>query len=486
MTTAPVSPAEPSAGGRIVRNAVALGLSRPFTWFSAIGLAVLLPRYLGDVNLGKINFAFAFADWCGLLVSLGISTYLTKEVARREPEAGRLILNALVLRSAVALGVGGVAAAVATLLDFDGLTRQLVYLLTGHMLLVVVSGVLVGGLQGMQRLRIVAVVDAASKMLLLGLVALFLSRGDGPIGVAVAYVLSDVLLIGAYLYALRRLGGLRGTIDLSIWRALVLGGMPFLLWEAALLTYARVDVLLLAIFTHDAVLGWYHAAYRLISIPLFIPAVVMTAIFPALSATAKDVALFSAIARRGVRVGLLVTLPMALGLMVLADKVVEFLGYPPEFRNSVTPIVLLAPSLPLVAVNMIVGSVLVARDRQRSWALVGVGAAVINPALNLLAIPYTQAQFGNGAIGAAAVTSFTEVFLLVAGQYLLPKGIIDTGTALNALKCLLVGLTMAAVVWNVRELPVIFGVLVGAVVYVAGCFLVGAVSLDDLRRLRRA
>src|SRR5688572_10961315 len=158
----------PSPAGRIIRNAAALGMARPLTWASAIGLTILLPRFLGDVNLGKVNFAFAFADWCGLLVSFGISTYLTKEVARRG-EAGSLITNALIFRLALALLVGIGAAAVATVIGYDELTLQLVYLLTAHMLLMVVSGVLTGGLQGLEQMRSVAVVDATSKGLLLGL-----------------------------------------------------------------------------------------------------------------------------------------------------------------------------------------------------------------------------------------------------------------------------------------------------------------------------
>ena len=227
-----------------------------------------MPRFLGDENLGKINLAFAFADWCGLLASLGITTYLTKEVARRGAAGGSVVLNALVLRFGLALGVGGLAMVVASLLDYDDLTRQLVYLLSAHMLLCVVAGVLVGGLQGMQQLRVVAVIDAVSKALQFVLIAAVLLAGYGAIAVAVAFVVSDAFAILCYLWAVHRHGGLRGRLELRTWRSLALGGMPFLVWETALLTYARIDVLILAMFSPAAVLGWYHAAYRLISIPL--------------------------------------------------------------------------------------------------------------------------------------------------------------------------------------------------------------------------
>jgi O-antigen/teichoic acid export membrane protein len=232
------------------------------------------------------------------------------------------------------------------------------------------------------------------------------------------------------------------------------------------------------------VLGWYNAAYRIISIPLFFPVIVMTVIFPALSAAAKDPALFRSIARRGVHTVVLATVPAALGLMILADKLIDFLGYPESFAGSVIPIVLLATTLPLVAVNMIVGSALAAQDRQRQWAVAGVGAAILNPALNLLAIPYTQTEFGNAGIGAAAVTAFTEVYLLIAGQYFLPRGIFDLSTVTGALKCLLAGCAMAAVVWLVRDLPILLSVPVGVLVYGGASLVLGTVSLGDVRRVR--
>jgi O-antigen/teichoic acid export membrane protein len=144
----------------------------------------------------------------------------------------------------------------------------------------------------------------------------------------------------------------------------------------------------------------------------------------------------------------------------------------------------LSAALPLVGMNMIVGSALNAKDRQRQWALTGVAAAILNPALNLLAIPYTQTTFGNGAIGAAAVTSCTEIFMFIVGQFLLPRGVLTWQTATGVLKCMMVGLVMAAVVWTARGLPILLTISLGAVVYAAGSLLVGTVSIHDLARVR--
>lgn len=475
---------ETTAASRIIGNAFALSLARPFTWLAAIGLTVLLPRYLGDSDLGKMNFAFAFADWTGLFSSFGIATYLTREIARRRSEAAGIVLNALLLRLVLGVVIGAAAVALATVLGFDTLTRNLIYLLTIHMLLMVFMGVLVGALQGVEKLRIVALIDAVSKLIQLALVALVLLQGYGAIAVAVVYVISDLFAIVCTLYAVWRHVGLRGPVVFRMWGTMLRGSLPFLVWETALLTYARIDIVILSFFVQDAVIGWYGVAYRLISIPLIVPVVLMTAIFPALSAAAGNPELFNSIARRSVQAAVLVTMPMALGLMLLARPIIDLFGYPEVFRNATVPTVLLAASLPLVGTNMILGSVLGAVDRQKQWALAGVGAAIFNPALNLFAIPYTQGEFGNGGIGAAAVTSLTEVFLLSAALWLLPRGVLSRSTLRSIAGCAASGAAMAGVVWLARDLSILVSIPLGALVYAAAVLLFRGVSIADLRVLR--
>src|SRR5262249_50393352 len=199
------------------------------------------------------------------------------------------------------------------------------------------------------------------------------------------------------------------------WRTIFLGGLPFFVWQAALVIYGQTDALILSMLTRDAVVGWYAAAYRIVTIPLFMPTIIMTVVFPALSAATHDRRAYSAIAQRALRVVLLARTPIVVGVMLPPGRLLDQLGYPAEFDPSIVPIILLAPHVLLVGIDMVIGTVLNTRDRQRQWAMAGVAAAVFNPALNLLLIPLAQSRLGNGAIGASTVTTLTELFMLVIG-----------------------------------------------------------------------
>jgi O-antigen/teichoic acid export membrane protein len=132
---------------------------------------------------------------------------------------------------------------------------------------------------------------------------------------------------------------------------------------------------------------------------------------------------------------------------------------------------------------MVIGAVLVARDRQRAWTAVGVAAAILNPLVNLVAIPYTQAAFGNGAIGAAAVTSLTELFMMVMGLRLVPAGTFDRSVLLSTARVLLACVPVAAVAWLTREQPLIVPIALGGIAYAIACLLTRAVTVADVRAI---
>jgi hypothetical protein len=172
---------------------------------------------------------------------------------------------------------------------------------------------------------------------------------------------------------------------------------------------------------------------------------------------------------------------MAFGILMLADKIIGFLGYPAEFYNSVPPMILLALHVPLAGIDMVIGTVLATSGKQRAWAFTGVAAAVLNPAANLVAIPLTQSMFGNGSIGAALITTVTELFMLGVGLRLLPAGIVMPSTLRYIARCVVAGIIMSIAVWFVRDMPIAVPVAVGAIAYAAMSFALRTLTVREVR-----
>ena len=468
--------------GLILQNILTLGSSQIFTLASSAVLVLVLPRFLGDVNLGKFAFALAYTGFFGLATNLGIGTYLTKEVARNPSRMAAYAQNAIIVRLPMAALAAVLGITLINLLGYDELTRRTVYVLFLNMTLMTIYDIVLASFQGLQEMRPLAVSQVVLKVVNSALITTLLITGHGPVEIALASGLSVGIGLAVALFAYPGRVKLHVSIEPSLWRSLILGGFPFFVWQASNLIYARVDILMLSALTHDAVIGWYSTAYRSVSIIAFIPVIIMTVVFPALSAAAtKDLRQFNTIARRALQAVLIGTVPIAVGIILLSDNLMGLL-YPPEFSGSVPIMVILALNVPIIGADMIIGTALIARDKQRQWAFVAVGAAFLNPAMNAFLIPVTQSAYGNGAIGAATATLLTEMYLMAMGLRLLPGGVFDSTTLSTTLRVVAAALLMAGPVWVTRDMPIVVPVAVGVLVYGGSCLLLRAVFIRDFRQ----
>jgi O-antigen/teichoic acid export membrane protein len=474
-----------SAYARVVQSILTLGAGQVLTWIGAVVLLVLLPRYLGDENLGKLTFAWALTALFGIVADLGVTTFLAKEIARDRTLVGPLLKSVLVSRLPLSAFAAGGAAAFVTIAGYDEVTRQIVYVLSLGIVVGSFANVLGAALQGLQRMRALTASMATGKLLQSGLVAALLLNGAGPLEVAITTVFATTVGMAISGIALRRELSSKSPISRTMFAGAVAGGLPFFVGQAALMFYGQIDFVLLGLLTRDAVVGWYAAAYRLIMLPAFIPIIVTTAVLPALSALSRDPAQFGGLARRSLQLIALATVPMAFGILMIPDKLVHFLGYPAGFSNSIAPMMLLALHVPLAGIDMVIGTVLATTGRQRQWAMTAVAAALLNPAANMIAIPLTEQVYGNGAIGAAFITTLTELFMLVVGLRLLPRGIVVPSTVAYVARCVFAALCMSVDVLVVREAPLPVTVVLGAATYVAASLVVGTLLVSDLRKLGR-
>jgi O-antigen/teichoic acid export membrane protein len=230
------------------------------------------------------------------------------------------------------------------------------------------------------------------------------------------------------------------------------------------------------------VLGWYGMPTRLFQTTMFVPVILSTAYLPRLVVAFKSGAdLLARAAETPLRITLILSLPVAAGMALVADPLVELL-YGPQFIGAVPVLAILALTVPPTYLNIMANQVLVAAGRQRDWTKVMILATLVNPVLNLFLIRYCQAHYHNGAIGAALSLLLTET--LIAGiaiacvrtsfhRELL--GRLGRGGAATA------GMAVAVVL--VRHLGLFADVAVGAVAFVTLALVLGVLSREEMQEL---
>lgn len=476
---------------RVVRNIIALLVNQCGTWTLTLVTTLVVLPYLGNERWGLLAFVQAYAAFFAVAMTFGTGTYLTWRIAREPHIAGRLTFNTLLMQVPLTVVIIVAALVALPLLDTSGQTLRLgaiILVSTGFTTFSLTCTSALAGLQIMRPPALINLISAAFGTALM--VACVVKHGDLLVFATIGLVTQIGTLIAFLIYTQRTIG-LVPHIDLRLWRTIVLGGMPFFTWAVILLFYGQVDITMLHVMVGNAEVGWYAAANRVVSIPVFLPTIIITAILPALSREHDyNSPRFRELASRSVRLVMAAGIPAAAGTIMVAGALVPLLRFPASF-NQMSPLIsILALNMPMIALDMVLGTILIALGRQKAWTGIAIISAFFNPLANLWAIPFTQHAFGNGAIGAASVTLATEIIMFIGALFLKPRTIFTWGDIFYIIRCLVAAGVMIPAVWALSaqfsaysRIGVLLAVAYGIVIYAIASYALQTITNDDLKRL---
>jgi len=263
-------------------------------------------------------------------------------------------------------------------------------------------------------------------------------------------------------------------------RALASTGLPFLVWQVLLRVRGDVDSIVLGRLLSVEAVGWWNAGQRIIAIPVFVPVLVATPLLPALTSIRDDRDAFGRTLRRSFELTVLVTVGVSSVIAGFAPVVPATLGWSSEYIAAVPIMQIMAPMLPLVSISMVLGTALIALGYERRWLLVNAVATAMQYVVLFLGIPFTESQFGNGTIGAAAGRIVAEVMMVSGALILLPRGMIDWACWFYVARAALVGTGSTLAILALAPTSIILAGLAGGTVFGCGQLLLRTVRLADL------
>lgn len=324
-------------------------------------------------------------------------------------------------------------------------------------------------LVGLGRPGPVAAARVAGELLGLLLVLVFVRSSGDLENVPLTQVAGDALAAVIVLAALRRLG----TSFAARYRHDVAAPFASASWQMvvssvlALLIF-NCDLLLLRAFEDSTTVGWYAAAYTLVSFFTNLGATFAVSVMPVLARLEKDAESERGLYQASLGAAAGVTLPLAAGGTMLATGII-LLVYGEGFIAGGPALAVLLWTLPPAWFRMVAQSALVSRGRQADVLRATAVAAGLTVALDLVVIPRY------GMLGAAWVTVGAEtVRSLLTMRYASRMGLELPGMT-RYWRVALAALAMVAVELALPDLPVVAAIGIGAVVYSAGLLLTGAI-----------
>jgi O-antigen/teichoic acid export membrane protein len=302
----------------------------------AIIITIMIARQMGVVQFGVYSTAVSFVFLFSVFIEVGLSTYIFRELSRNQQATSQYIMTALSIQAALSIVVGLVAFAAALLLKYSPDTRAaigffwiwMVFISFGRMVRVV--------FKAHQRMEIEAVINIFENGVRLILVLIALYLGYGIIGIAVASIISALLMLilsvtivsGRYMHFSMKWNA---PFALSLARAAI----PFALSIISSVIMYRLSVILLSVIQGNYEVGIFGASFRLTMALFFIPSLICQAFFPKMSQYAiNDKKQCGKIILLLIRYIFLLVYPLLMLIFIIAPQIVGIL-YTKEFLSTI-------------------------------------------------------------------------------------------------------------------------------------------------------
>ena len=446
---------------------------------------ILLARYLGAGSFGKYTFALSFAALFSVFMEFGLFQVLTREVARDKSKTRAYFGNILTFNLLVGLFTLVLIYVLINILNYPLITRNLVYLTALVIFLDTLALSLYHVFRGHLNLKFesIGIIVHKTVMLIAGLVLIFL-KAKLILMILPLLFASCFYLFNAVLFLKKKLGIWPiPRFNKSVLKPLLKLSWPFFLAAIFAKLYATSDTILLSCLVGDKFVGWYNAANKLTTaFLLLIAGSLSSALYPSMSYYfVRSKQALNRIFGQAVFYLMLITIPLAFGLIVLSKPIILFI-YGQEYLPAVSVLIFLACSVPFMFLDYIVAALLNACEKQKVNTLIhgiGVGFFIV---FNLILIPL----FAHIGSAIAVLAGFLIIFVL---EIIWARKIVQIDKKYLLKKVSLIfsaGLVMGAALWLIKDsLHVLFCVLIGIVVYFIISCLFGLVQKQDFQSLKK-
>lgn len=450
-----------TASGRVGLNAALLVISRVAGLALALVQTGLIFRGLTLEGQGQFGAALGFASFFTVFATLGIQRLLVREIARDGDRPWEAVWTALLVTGVL----GSLCLGAIWLFQWgDPLQGPAFWAGCSVVFIWAIQQPFESMLIARERMGRVAAATFVTGVVKVALVACLLpgagaATASGAHGIlALANGLGFLLMAGV---AVATCGWERPRVHPTAALAQARECLPFTVAMLLGWVYFKSDIVLLEWLRGAAAAGIYAPPQRLMEPLLMVASLWGTAVFPALCRLAHtDPGQLPSLRATSIRLAVLLSCPMALGLAVLARPVMYLLtGADPALDEYAMLLRVLCLVIPFFYFNSIAQEFLYAA--RRNWFVVGglVLAAVVSVSGNLVAIPRW------GAVGLAGVAVAANGMLTVVYGVGLRNELAGAMLGGLALRTALAGGVMAVAAWWASDWGLVAAILAGVVVY---------------------
>ncbi len=470
-----------STARTIAKNTAVLFAATIISYILAFFVNIYIARYLGAEGFGILSLAIALTGIFTIFTDLGLNTLTIREVTRDKVLTNKYLFNTSIIKIFLAFLTFGLIFTTVNIIGYPEEVSYVIYIITLSVIFTAFTNIFNSMFQAYEQMEYMSIGNILNSVILFtGVIIGTTYKLDISFFATIYLVASVFVLIYSFITYIWKFPKPKINLDLSFWKSTLKEALPFGATSIFGSIYYWIDSVMLSQMVGNEVVGWYNAAYRLMMVFLAIYTVYLAAIFPAMSKfykTSDEYLRFSY--ERSYKYLLIVSLPIAVGITLLADKII-LLIYGNGYIPAIFALQILIWTIPLLFINGLSGYLLNAINRQTVLTKIIFIGAVLNIILNLILIPNFS------FIGSSFATVITELSLSPLLFHVLFKAnYADRRSLSKDLPNIIASnAVMAILIVILRDINLFLLILIAAIVYFAATYLFKALDEIDISLIK--
>ena len=460
----------------IFKNTSWLSVSQVVTSVCAFLWTIIIARYLGVADYGVVSFAISFTGLLGIVMDLGMSTYITREIAKNRNLLSKYVNNIFIFKLILAIFLFLISAFLLCLLGYSNLTILVTLIFSVELIFMSMVGFLIGVFQAFEKVKYQAIGGILNSGLLLISILLTIKLDLGVIAIAMAYVIGYLAFFSfMFVNYIRSFKFPSFELDISFIKEVLISSAPFGLTNFFYTIYFSIDIVMLSYLVGDYATGLYKSAYNIINVFTTFFVVYQAVIFPVMSKFFKESRNLIKISYElSVKYLLLIIVPLSVDVYIYARPIMDLI-YTNQYSLATAPVQILIWTVSFLFINGASSILLNAIDKEKTVTKIYIVAAIFNVILNFLLIPILSYN------GAAIATVLSEVLITTLTLYYIFKTDYkpNFGLFITIIKLILCGIILA-VILHCINVYMCLAIPISLIIYLI--LLILTKSLDDTDR----
>jgi len=463
---------------KIAHNTIIQIVGKAVSTFFGLFAIGMMTRYLGSEKFGWYVTVISFLQFIGILIDFGLIPVTAQMMSEPNFDKKQLFRNLLGFRFTTAIIFLAIAPFIALFFPYPDEVKIAITFSTISFLSICMNQILNGYYQATLKMHIQVIGEVTGRIVLvLGLLLLIMQKASF-LSVMWLIVLSSVSYTIVLWLSARKSTPAGFGFDWDIWKAIAKKMWPIAISIMFNVIYLKGDIVILSIFKSQTEVGIYGAAYRVIDILAQLAMMIMGVMLPLLAyAWSRNLKHdFRLRYQQSFDAIMLFAVPMAVGTLLLGDKIMLLVAGP-KFIESGVVLKVLAFAVFWVYLGAVFGHTAVAINRQKQTIWIFLSDAVLTLIGYFIFIPLY------GMHGAAWMTVFSELYagillFLTVRHYAQEKLRMKTLS-----KIIIASVIMGSLLVLFSTLHIIVLVIIGVVSYGVVLLAIGGISKETLKEI---